>query len=214
MGNEIFDNLEKAVKEFNGENAANWARKAVEAKLDPLKAVEALTGAIRDVGDAFAAGDYFLPELLGAAEAMQSAMPILNEEIKKGPGSIASAGKVVAGTVAGDIHNIGKSIFCTLLSAEGFEVIDLGVDVSVDSFLTAIKQNEPDIVAMSALLTITSAEQKNVIEALEKEGIRDGIKIVVGGAAISEQFASSIGADGYDPTAVGGVRLARTLLGA
>ena len=212
MANEIFDNLEKAVKEFNSEAAANWAKKAIEAKLDPLKAVEALTGAIRDVGDAFAAGDYFLPELLGAAEAMQSAMPILNEEIKKGPGEIVSAGKVVAGTVAGDIHNIGKSIFCTLLSAEGFEVVDLGVDVPVDRFLGAVKEHEPDIVAMSALLTITSAEQKNVIEALEKEGIRDGIKIVVGGAAISEQFASSIGADGYDPTAVGGVRLARSLL--
>ena len=118
MANEIFDNLAKAVKEFSSENAADWARKAIEAKLDPLQAVEALTGAIREVGDAFAAGDYFLPELLGAAEAMQSAMPILNEEIKKGPGEIASAGKVVAGTVAGDIHNIGKSIFCTLLSAE------------------------------------------------------------------------------------------------
>lgn len=213
MANEILDNLEKAVKEFSSENAANWARKAVEAKLDPLKAVDALTGAIRDVGDAFAAGDYFLPELLGAAEAMQSAMPILNEEIKKGPGEIASAGKVVAGTVAGDIHNIGKSIFCTLLSAEGFEVVDLGVDVSVDRFLGAIKENEADIVAMSALLTITATEQKNVIEALEKGGIRNSIKVIVGGAAISEQFAESIGADGYDPTAVGGVRLARNLLG-
>jgi len=214
MENEILDNLGKAVKEFDAEGATSWARKAMDEKMDPLKAVEALTEAIREVGDAFAAGDYFLPELLGAAEAMQSAMPILDEVLKTGSQRRASAGKVVAGTVAGDIHNIGKSIFCTLLSAEGFEVIDLGVDVSVDSFLTAIKQNEPDIVAMSALLTITSAEQKNVIEALEKEGIRDGIKIVVGGAAISEQFASSIGADGYDPTAVGGVRLARTLLGA
>ena len=146
----------------------------MDEKMDPLKAVEALTEAIREVGDAFAAGDYFLPELLGAAEAMQSAMPILDEVLKTGSQRRASAGKVVAGTVAGDIHNIGKSIFCTLLSAEGFEVIDLGVDVSVESFLTAIKQNEPDIVAMSALLTITSAEQKNVIEALEKEGIRTG----------------------------------------
>jgi methanogenic corrinoid protein MtbC1 len=213
MGNEIFDNLEKAVKEFSSENAAHWAKKAVEAKLDPLKAVEALTGAIRDVGDAFAAGDYFLPELLGAAEAMQSAMPILNEEIKKGPSEIVSAGTVVAGTVAGDIHNIGKSIFCTLLSAEGFEVVDLGVDVPVDKFLGAVKAHEPDIVAMSALLTITATEQKNVIQALEKQGFRNALKVLVGGAAISEQFADSIGADGYDPTAVGGVRLARDLLG-
>jgi corrinoid protein of di/trimethylamine methyltransferase len=213
MANEIFDQLAKAVKEFSSENAADWARKAVEAKLDPLQAVEALTGAIKDVGDAFAAGDYFLPELLGAAEAMQSAMPILNEEIRKGPGEIASAGKVVAGTVAGDIHNIGKSIFCTLLSAEGFEVFDLGVDVPLDRFLGAIKEHEPDIVAMSALLTITASEQKKVIEALEKRGVRNSLKVLVGGAAISEQFADSIGADGYGATAVGGVRLARDLLG-
>jgi methanogenic corrinoid protein MtbC1 len=213
MGNEIFDNLEKAVKTFSSEDAANWAKKAVEAKLDPLQAVEALTGAIREVGDAFAAGDYFLPELLGAAEAMQSAMPILNEEIKKGPGEIVSAGTVVAGTVAGDIHNIGKSIFCTLLGAEGFQVVDLGVDVPVDRFLGAVKEHEPDIVAMSALLTITASEQKRVIEALEKRGIRNSLKVLVGGAAISEQFADSIGADGYDATAVGGVRLARDLLG-
>jgi methanogenic corrinoid protein MtbC1 len=214
MTNEILDNLERSVKEFDAEDAANWARKAVEAKLDPLKAVEALTSAIREVGDAFAAGDYFLPELLGAAEAMQNAMPILNEEIRKGPGEIASAGTVVAGTVAGDIHNIGKSIFCTLLGAEGFQVVDLGVDVPVERFLAATREHKPDIVAMSALLTITAAEQKNVIEALAKEGFRNATKVLVGGAAISQQFADSIGADGYDPTAVGGVKLARGLLGA
>ena len=213
MTNEILDNLGKAVKEFDAENAANWARKAVEAKLDPFQAVEALTSAIREVGDAFAAGDYFLPELLGAAEAMQSAMPSLNEVIRQGPGKLASAGTVVAGTVAGDIHNIGKSIFCTLLSAEGFQVVDLGVDDPVESFLAAVRKHEPDIVAMSALLTITAAEQKNVIVALEKAGIRNATKVLVGGAAISEQFADSIGADGYDPTAVGGVKLARGLLG-
>jgi methanogenic corrinoid protein MtbC1 len=213
MTNEILDNLERSVKEFDAEDAANWARKAVEAKLDPLKAVEVLTSAIREVGDAFAAGDYFLPELLGAAEAMQNAMPILNEEIEKGPGEIASAGTVVAGTVAGDIHNIGKSIFCTLLSAEGFQVVDLGVDVPVERFLAATREHKPDIVAMSALLTTTAAEQKNVIEALAKEGFRNATKVLVGGAAISEQFADSIGADGYDPTAVGGVKLARGLLG-
>jgi 5-methyltetrahydrofolate--homocysteine methyltransferase len=119
----------------------------------------------------------------------------------------------VAGTVAGDIHNIGKSIFCTLLSAEGFQVVDLGVDVSVERFLAATREHKPDIVAMSALLTITAAEQKNVIEALAKEGFRNATKVLVGGAAISEQFADSIGADGYDPTAVGGVKLARGLLG-
>jgi methanogenic corrinoid protein MtbC1 len=214
MENEILDNLAKAVKEFSAENAAKWAEKAMEEKLDALKAMDALTGAIRDIGDAFGRGEVFLPELLGAADAMQGAMPILEADLEKKSKKWESAGRVVAGTVAGDIHNIGKSILCTLLKADGFEVIDLGIDVSVDSFLTATKQNQPHIIAMSALLTITAAEQRKVIQALEKEGIRSGIKVIVGGAAISEQFAESIGADGYESTALGGVKLAKSLLAA
>jgi methanogenic corrinoid protein MtbC1 len=214
MENEILDNLAKAVKEFSAENAAKWAEKAMEEKLDALKAMDALTGAIRDIGDAFGRGEVFLPELLGAADAMQGAMPILEADLERRSKKRESAGRVVAGTVAGDIHNIGKSILCTLLKADGFEVIDLGIDVSVDSFLTATKQNQPHIIAMSALLTITAAEQRKVIQALEKEGIRSGIKVIVGGAAISEQFAESIGADGYESTALGGVKLAKSLLAA
>jgi len=214
MESEILDNLAKAVKEFSADDAAKWARKAMEEKLDALKAMDALTGAIREIGDDFARGECFLPELLGAADAMQGAMPILEEDLNRRSLKRESAGIVVAGTVAGDIHNIGKSILCTLLKADGFEVVDLGIDVSVASFLTATKQQHPQIIAMSALLTITAAEQKNVIQALEKEGIRRGIKIIVGGAAISEQFADSIGADGYDSTALGGVKLARSLLAA
>jgi len=116
------------------------------------------------------------------------------------------------GTVAGDIHNIGKTILCTLLTADGFEVIDLGIDVPMEKFLTVVKEDKPDLLAMSALLTITAQEQKNVIEALMREEIRDEVKIMVGGGAISEQFAEKIGADGYDPTAPGGVALARRLL--
>jgi methanogenic corrinoid protein MtbC1 len=165
------------------------------------------------VGDAFGAGDCFLPELVGAAEAMQGAMPIIEEVIKQRGETRESTGKVVAGTVFGDIHNIGKTILCTLMTADGFEVIDLGIDVPNEKFVEAVKENEPDLVAMSALLTITAQEQKNVIEALEKEGLREGVKVIVGGGAISDHFAESIGADGYDPTAPGGVRLARTLLG-
>jgi len=172
-----------------------------------------LTGAIRDVGDAFAAGDYFLPELLGAAEAMQSAMPILNEEIKKGPGKIASAGKVVAGTVAGDIHNIGKSIFCTLLSAEGFEVVDLGINNPVENYLEALKTEDADILGMSALLTTTMPYMKVVIDTMIELGIRDDYIVLVGGAPLNEEFGKAIGADAYCRDAAVAVETAKEFMG-
>ena len=119
----------------------------------------------------------------------------------------------VLGTVFGDIHSIGKDLVSTLLFAEGFDVHDLGVDVSADRFIEAVKERQPHLLAMSALLTITAMEQKNVIEALQEAGIRDGVKVIVGGGAINDEFAAGIGADGYDPTAPGGVKLCRELIG-
>jgi methanogenic corrinoid protein MtbC1 len=208
----ILGNLVKAVKEYDKTGAAQWAHMATAQNIDPLKTLEALTEAIRDVGDAFGEGELFLPELVSAAEAMQAAMPIVEEQLHKSGGSRVSAGKVVAGTVSGDIHNIGKSMLCTLLVADGFEVVDLGIDVATPRFVEAVRQHRPDVVALSALLTITAVEQKNVIEALKEAGIRERVKVIVGGGAINEQFAAGIGADGYDPTAPGGVKLVRRLL--
>ncbi len=212
MSTEILENLGKAVQEFDQEGAAKWAQEAMDTGVDPLVALETLTVTIREIGDAFGRGECFLPELVGAADAMQGAMPIIEAVIEEQGKERESAGKVAVGTVAGDIHNIGKTILCTLLTADGFEVIDLGIDVPLEKFLTVVKEEKPDLLAMSALLTITAQEQKNVIEALMREEIRDEVKIMVGGGAISEQFAEKIGADGYDPTAPGGVALARRLL--
>jgi methanogenic corrinoid protein MtbC1 len=212
MQAEILDNLARSVKEYDHEAARSWAEKSVEAGVSPLEALDALTGAIREVGDAFGAGDCFLPELVGAAEAMQNAIPILEAQIQQRGEKRESAGVVVAGTVAGDIHNIGKTILCTLLTADGFEVIDLGIDVPVGRFVAAVKEHQPSVVAMSALLTITAQEQKKVLQALEAEGLRQEVKVIVGGGAINEQFAQSIGADGYDATAPGGVKLCRQLI--
>jgi 5-methyltetrahydrofolate--homocysteine methyltransferase len=209
----ILSNLGKAVKEYDKADAAMYARMAIEQRVDPLEALNVLTAAIREVGDAFATGECFLPELVSAAEALQAAMPIIEEGLHRSGAVRQSAGKVVAGTVSGDIHNIGKSMLCTLLVADGFEVIDLGIDVSRQRFVEAIQQHQPDLLAMSALLTITAMEQRNVIDALREAGIRDKVKIIVGGGAINDAFAASIGADGYDPTAPGGVVLCRTLLG-
>jgi methanogenic corrinoid protein MtbC1 len=213
MESQILGNLAEAVKTYDVNGAAEWSTKAMVEGIEPLKALDALTEAIREVGDDFGVGDIFLPELVSAADAMQAALPIIEEKLQQTGGKRISVGKVVAGTVSGDIHNIGKSMLCTLLTADGFEVIDLGIDVSTPQFVEAVKTHQPDILALSALLTITAMEQRNVIEALKEAGIRESVKVIVGGGAISDEFSESIGADGYDPTAPGGVKLCRKLMG-
>ncbi len=210
---EILAKLKKAVIEYNVEAAASWARKALEEGIDPLEALDALTKGIKQVGDGYGRGELWLPDLIGAAEAMSSAMPIIEEEIKSRGMKRETAGVIIIGTVKGDIHDIGKNIVATLLTIDGFDVIDLGVDVAADKFIEAIIKYKPSILAMSALLTMTAPEQRKVIDALKKEGIRDKVKVLIGGAAITQEFADDIGADGYDPTAAGAVNLARRLTG-
>ena len=213
MSNEIFENLKKAIIEYDSERAASLAKEVIEKKIDPMKALDAMTEGIRQVGDGFGRGELWLPDLAGAADAMSSAMPIIEEEIKRTGAKRVSLGTVIAGTVFGDIHSIGKTMVCTLLTAEGFEVHDLGINIKAEEFLEAAKKYNTDILAMSALMTMTAPEQKKVIEYLKKEGLRDKIKIMVGGGAITEEFAKDVGADGYDPTAPGAVKLARRLIG-
>lgn len=213
MGNDLFEKLQKAIKEFDAQAAESLAKQAMQEKMDPIQVLDALTEAIREVGDGFGKGELFLPELVGAANAMQKATPILEEEIKKSGARRESVGRVVIGSVYGDMHNIGKTMVCTLLTADGFEVIDLGINVETEQFIAAVIEHDANIVAMSALLTTTAQEQKNVIAALIEAGLREKVKIMVGGGAISEAFAESIGADGYDPTAPGAVGLARKFVG-
>lgn len=211
MSKDIFQNLKKAIIEYDTERAASLAKEVMEKKIDPMKALDAMTEGIRQVGDGFGRGELWLPDLAGAADAMSSAMPIIEEEIKRSGAKRVSLGTVIAGTVFGDIHSIGKTMVCTLLTAEGFEVHDLGVNIKAEEFLEATKKYNADILAMSALMTMTASEQKKVIEYLKKEGLRNKIKIMVGGGAITEEFAKDVGADGYDPTAPGAVKLARRL---
>jgi corrinoid protein of di/trimethylamine methyltransferase len=212
--NEILQNLKKAVAEYDTDEAAIWARKALEEKIDPIEALNVLTEEIREVGDAFGRSELFLPELVGAADAMQAAMPILEEEIRKRRIEIEkkSLGTVVAGTVYGDIHSIGKTMICTLLTADGFSVHDLGTNITAEEFIKAIKDYKADILAMSALLTTTATEQRNVINTLKEAMLRDKVKVMVGGAAVTREFAESIEADGYEATAIAAVKLARRLV--
>jgi len=205
--------LKDMVMEFDIDNAASIAAEAIEKGTDPIAAAAALTDAIRQVGDAFGNGELFLPDLVCASEVLKKAFPVINEAIDKIGMSQASLGKVVIGTVFGDIHSIGKGMVATLLYAAGFKVIDLGINVKGEDFLKAVKEENADVLAMSALLTTTAMEQKNVIKGLKDAGIRDRVKVIVGGSPINQDFADSIGADGYGATAPEGVKVIKRLLG-
>jgi methanogenic corrinoid protein MtbC1 len=212
MEAEILKTLKQAVLAYDVEAAERLAKKAMEEGVDPLNALAAMTDAIKEVGDGFGRGDLWLPDLTGAATAMEKALPVVEQAIKSSGKARNSLGVVVIGTVFGDIHTIGKGMVGTMLTAEGFEVHDLGINVPAEKFLEAVKEYKPDILAMSALLTTTAPEAIKVIDALKEEGVRDNVKVMVGGGAITESFAKIIGADGYDPTAPGAVDVAKTLL--
>ncbi len=179
-----------------------------------VEAFDAMTAAIKKIGDEFEEGTRWLPDLIGAADAMKAATPILEEALSARGGTRSSLGTVVAGTVQGDIHSIGIEMVCTLLVAAGFEVYYLGIDVPAVKFVEAVRDKNADVVALSALLTVTSIEDKKVIELLKQAGLRDQVKVMVGGGAINADFAASIGADGYEPAAPGAVELAKTFVGA
>ncbi|MBN1298372.1 MAG: cobalamin-dependent protein [Actinobacteria bacterium] len=205
--------LKDIVLNFDIDSAEKTAKDALQQGIDPLEAAAALTEAIRHVGDEFGKGELFLPDLVCASEVLKKAFPPINEAIEKKGSAQTSLGKVIIGTVFGDIHSIGKGMVSTLLYAAGFKVVDLGINVKGEEFLKAVKEEKADVLAMSALLTTTAMEQKKVIEGLKDAGIRDKVKVVVGGSPINQEFADSIGADGYGATAPEGVKVVKRLLG-
>lgn len=213
MANELLERLKGAILDYDPDASAAAARKAVSAGIPPAEILAAMTDAIREIGEGFNRGDLFLPDLVGGADAMGAATPIVEEEIHRIGAQTKSAGVVVIGTVFGDIHTIGKTMVATLLQAEGFTVHDVGINVTAEQFVDSVRKHKPDILAMSALMTMTAPEQRKVIEMLRTQGLRDSVKIMVGGGALTQEFADSIGADGYDPTAPGAARLARRLVG-
>jgi trimethylamine corrinoid protein len=213
MGNELLEKLKSAILDYDPEASADSARKAVEAGIPPSEILAAMTDAIREIGEGFNRGDLFLPDLVGGADAMGAATPIVEAEIKRIGAKTESAGTVVIGTVYGDIHTIGKTMVATLLQAEGFTVHDVGINVTAEQFLESVREHKPNILAMSALMTMTAPEQRKVIEMLKAQGLRDAVKVMVGGGALTQEFADTIGADGYDPTAPGAAKLARKLVG-
>jgi methylmalonyl-CoA mutase cobalamin-binding domain/chain len=210
---DILENLKQAVIQFDKKSVEELTLRAIEEGIDPLEVFNALKEIIGKGGEDFSKGHLFLPHLVGAADALEGGMPIVMEEIKKRGKKVESLGTVVIGTVYGDIHSIGKTMVATLLAAEGFSVKDIGINVPAADFVKAVEEDDVHIVAMSALLTTTAPEQNRVIDLLKKKGLREKVKIMVGGGAITKEFADSIGADGYSGTAPGAVKLAKNMLG-
>jgi corrinoid protein of di/trimethylamine methyltransferase len=204
----IFRSLTEAVVNFDIEGVRRLAQEVIDNGLDPYEAItEALNEGMRIVGEKYEAKEYFLSELLLAGESMKAALEILTPHLKTS--GIKAIGKVVIGTVKGDIHDIGKTIVTTLLRSAGFEVIDLGVDVSAEKFIESIREADADILAMSALLTTTMPYMGEVVKELEENGLRGKVTVIVGGAPLSEDYAKKVGADLYAVDAVEAVRKLR-----
>ena len=205
--------MQQSIVDGAAENAAELARKALAEGIPPLEAIDqGFVPGMTEVGKQFAEHRMFLPDMLASAEAMRAAMSVLEPELKRQGARRPMAGVVVLGTTKGDIHEIGKTLVGTLLVASGFEVHDLGVDVASEQFAAKAREVKADVVGVSALLTTTMRGQKSVVEALVREGLRPSLKIIVGGAPVTRQWAEEIGADGYAKDAMSAVALVKNLL--
>ena len=208
MSTEMYNKLAQAIIDGEAEDAASLAKQALDEGVNPLACInEGLTRGIRTVGDLFASGEYYLPELIIGAEAMKAALEVL-EPALTGDQEREVVATVVLGTVKGDLHEIGKTLVGTMLTANGFNVVDIGVDKPASEFVNAIKENEATIVGASALLTTTMLQQKTLIDAINDAGLREQVKVMVGGAPVTQSYADQIGADGYAEDAVSAVDLA------
>ena len=211
---ELFDRLAQAVIDGEPEDAEELAREALAQGLDPLACInEGLTAGIDRVGELFASGEYFLPDLIIGGEAMKTALAVL-EPALAGDQEREVLGRVVLGTVEGDLHEIGKTLVGTMLTANGFSVTDIGIDRPAADFVAAVKDSNANLVGASALLTTTMLQQQKIIEALQEAGLRDRVKVMVGGAPVTQSWADKIGADGYAEDAISAVVLAKRLVGA
>ncbi len=212
MTEEILKQLSNAIVEGETELAVDLTRQALAAGIEPMAIIDqGLIPGMEIVGEKFSCGDYFLPNLIISANGMQDAMKLLEPELRARQQERKVAGKVVIGTVHGDIHEIGKSLVATMLSANGFQVYDLGVDVPVATFIAKVRETGANLLGLSALLTTTMVVQREIVQALKDAGLRNQVKVMVGGAPVTRSWAEQIGADGYAEDAIGAVALAKQL---
>jgi 5-methyltetrahydrofolate--homocysteine methyltransferase len=208
----VLNSLYDAIVAGDASRAPGLVQQALYSGLPaPQILIEAMISAMNHVGKMFEEGEFFIPEMLIAARAMQAGLAVLKPHLMQA--DVKATGRVVAGTVKGDLHDIGKNLVCMLLEGAGFEIIDLGTDVVPEKFVEVVKEGKADIVALSALLTTTMPNMKVTIEALKSTGVREKAKVIIGGAPVTQAYADQIGADGYAPDASRAVALAKSLMG-
>jgi 5-methyltetrahydrofolate--homocysteine methyltransferase len=209
---DILEKIASNLYSGKAEEVAELVQKALDQEMTPAEILSGgLIASMDEVGRDFKAGDLFVPEVLIAARAMHAGMDVLRPLLTES--DVPSAGKYVIGTVQGDLHDIGKNLVRMMLEGAGFEMVDLGTDVHPDAFVDAVRKHQPNIMGMSALLTTTMVNMKTTVEALEEAGLRDSVKIMIGGAPVTAAFAKEVGADAYAPDAASAVDLARHLAG-
>ena len=207
----VMQSIYDGILEGNAKIVPQKVQEALDAGINPGEILnEGMIRAMAEVGRLYEEGEYFVPEMLIAARAMKEGLAVLKPHLIQA--DVKSAGKIAAGTVQGDLHDIGKNLVALMLEGAGFEIVDLGVDVTADKFVEAVKEHNVDIVAMSALLTTTMSRMKDTVEALKAAGLRDRVKVIVGGAPVTESYATEVGADGYAPDASQAVALAKSLI--
>ena len=213
MSDDILTQITESLVEIEPDETIKLTEEALGAGMAPLTIInEGLVPGMDIIGEKFQTGEYFLPQMVIAATAMQQAMEVLEPELRARQEAMEVAGTLVIGTVEGDIHEIGKSLVATMMSANGFRVHDVGVDVTAETFVETVKETGANLLGLSALLTTTMTKQRDVIEALEEAGLRDQVKVMVGGAPVTAEWAEAIGADGYAEDVIGAVELGRHLV--
>lgn len=215
MAEVLFKQMAEAVIDGDDDKAAALAKSGLQQGVDPLEAInKGFTAGMDVVGELYSSGEYFLPDLILGGEAMKAALAVLEPALKASGQAREVLGTVILGTVKGDIHEIGKSLVGSMLSAGGFEVLDLGIDIGAGEFVAKAREHDADIVALSALLTTTMLHQQEVIEHLAEAGLRDEVKVMVGGSPVTQAWADQIGADGFAEDAAGAVVVAKKLMSA
>ena len=211
---DVYEQMKEAVLDGDEEEAARLARQALAEGLDLQKVMDlGFLAGIQEAGQLYEDEEYFLPDLVCSADAMKTALDLLDEALKSGTGHTAvKPAKVALATVQGDVHDIGKTIVGAMMTASGFEVYDLGTDIENQKVIEQLEEIKPDILGLSALLTSTMEEQGAIIRLLEERGLRGDVKVIIGGAPVSQDWADQIGADGYSDNAVAAVKLAERLL--
>jgi corrinoid protein of di/trimethylamine methyltransferase len=211
---ELFARMEQAIINYEKDEAVSLAKLALEKGIKPVDAITyGFAKGIQVIGDMFGREEIFLPELVMAAEAMTAATAVCEETIKKSGEKVKYLGRGIAGTVQGDIHDIGIKLVTTFLIASGFDIEFLGINIPTSVFVDKVKEVKPDLVLLSALLTTTMPNQKEVIDSLKEAGIREKVKVLVGGAPVSQDWADQIGADGYGKNAAAAVEAAKKVMG-